>query len=339
MDSIKDKSVLITGATGLIGSNLVDRLMQSDIAKLIVTGRSKKKLESTFPEYVEDERFVVVEHDASTPYPEDIKDIDFIFHAAGPMERNIVMNYPVNVIMPNVLGTINTLEFLRNQEKETGRKGRAIIFSSVTVYNNPTKEDYVAVEEETSYAQSIDAATACYSESKRMSEVIAKAYVKQYGVDAVIARFSTVYGPTRNVPDTAFYEFIKKSIAGEDITVNSNAAPRRDNIYVDDAIEGLITITLKGKTGESYNISSNGEKGNYAAVDEIAECIVREASDCIQSLPIKVNYRELLEQRAPGMKLANNRIMKMEWCVKFSQNEGIRRTIISLSNSDNDSKR
>jgi nucleoside-diphosphate-sugar epimerase len=221
MDSIKDKSVLITGATGLIGSNLVDRLMQSDIAKLIVTGRSKKKLESTFPEYVEDERFVVVEHDASTPYPEDIKDIDFIFHTAGPTERNIVMNYPVNVILPNVLGTINTLEFLRNQEKETGRKGRAIIFSSVTVYNNPTKEDYVAVEEETSYAQSLDAATACYSESKRMSEVIAKAYVKQYGVDAVIARFSTVYGPTRNVPDTAFYEFIKKSIAGEDITVNS----------------------------------------------------------------------------------------------------------------------
>lgn len=322
MDSFKDKSVLITGATGLIGSNLVDRLMQSDIAKLIVTGRSKKKLESTFPEYVEDERFVVVEHDASTPYPEDIKDIDFIFHAAGPMERNIVMNYPVNVILPNVLGTINTLEFLRNQEKEIGRKGRAIIFSSVTVYNNPTKEDYVAVEEETSYAQSLDAATACYSESKRMSEVIAKSYVKQYGVDAVIARFSTVYGPTRNVPDTAFYEFIKKSIAGEDITVNSNAAPRRDNIYVDDAIEGLITITLKGKTGDSYNISSNGEEGNYVAIDEIAQIIAAMAAK-----NSKVLYKSIDKSNRNGLILDNSKLKRLGWSVKTTFNEGIIKTI------------
>lgn len=326
MDSIKDKSVLITGATGLIGSNLVDRLMQSDIAKLIVTGRSKKKLESTFHEYVEDERFVVVEHDASTPYPEDIKDIDFIFHAAGPMERNIVMNYPVNVILPNVLGTINTLEFLKNQEKETGRKGRAIIFSSVTVYNNPTKEDYVAVEEETSYAQSINAATACYSESKRMSEVIAKAYVKQYGVDAVIARFSTVYGPTRNVPDTAFYEFIKKSIAGEDITVNSNAAPRRDNIYVDDAIEGLITITIKGKTGESYNISSNGEKGNFAAVDEIAHVSARMAAR-----NSKVLFKSKVQSNKNGLKLDNSKLKQLGWCVRTGLDEGVLNTIKALS--------
>lgn len=204
METFKGKNILITGATGLIGSNLVDRLMQSDIAKLIVTGRSKKKLISTFPEYVGNDRFVVIEHDAATPYPDDIKNIDFIFHAAGPMERNIVMNYPVNVILPNVLGTINALEFMRNQEATTGRKGRAIIFSSVTVYNNPTKEDYVAVEEETSYAQSLDAETACYSESKRMSEVIAKAYAKQYGVDAVIARFSTVLAEQEMFPTQPF---------------------------------------------------------------------------------------------------------------------------------------
>ena len=325
MDSFKDKSVLITGATGLIGSNLVDRLMHSDIAKLIATGRSKKKLESTFPEYAGDERFVIVEHDASTPYPDGIKDIDFIFHAAGPMERNIVMNYPVSVILPNVLGTINALEFLKKQEKETGRKGRAIIFSSVTVYNPPQKEDYVVDEIETCYAQSLDAATACYSESKRISEVIAKAYVKQYEVDAVIARFSTVYGPTRNVPDTAFYEFIKKSIAGEDITVNSNVAPRRDNIYVDDAIEGLITITLRGKTGESYNISSNGELGNYAAVDEIAKAAIKQSGNVCN-----VNYKSIDQSNKAGLKLDNAKLKSLGWNVCYSLNEGVLNTIKSM---------
>lgn len=325
MDSFKDKSVLITGATGLIGSNLVDRLMQSDIAKLIATGRSKKKLESTFPEYAGNERFVIVEHDASTPYPDGIKDIDFIFHAAGPMERNIVMNYPVSVILPNVLGTINVLEFLKKQKVETGRMGRAIIFSSVTVYNNPSKDDYVAIENDTSFAQSLDAPTACYSESKRMSEVIAKSYVKQYGIDVVIARFSTVYGPTKNIPETAFYEFIRKSIAGEDITVNSNAAPRRDNIYVDDAINGLLTLTRYGEKGQSYNISSNGELGNYAAVDEIAQAAIKQSGNVCN-----VNYKSIDQSNKAGLKLDNAKLKSLGWNVCYSLNEGILNTIKSM---------
>ncbi len=325
MSGFENKTVLITGASGLIGSNLVDRLMQSDVAKLVVTGRSKSKLEKTFPEYVGNKVFQVIEQDASMPYPEEIKDVDYIFHAAGPMERNIVMNYPVSVILPNVLGTINTLEFLRKQEAETGRKGRAIIFSSVTVYNNPTKEDYVAVEDETNYAQSLDAPTACYSESKRMSEVIAKAYVKQFGVDAVIARFSTVYGPTRNVPDTAFYEFIKKSMAGEDIIVNSNAAPRRDNIYVDDAIAGLIALTLKGITGESYNISSNGELGNYAAVDEIAQIAAKVANQ-----GSVVNYKDKVDANKAGLIMENSKLKKLCWGIDYPMDEGILRTIDNL---------
>lgn len=329
MSGFENKTVLITGASGLIGSNLVDRLMQSGVAKLIVTGRSKSKLEKTFSEYSGNKVFQVIEHDASMPYPEEIRDVDYIFHAAGPMERIIVMNYPVSVILPNVLGTINTLEFLRKQEAETGRKGRAVIFSSVTVYNNPTREDYVAVEEETSYAQSLDAATACYSESKRMSEVLAKSYVKQYGVDAVIARFSTVYGPTRNVPDTAFYEFIKKSIAGEDITVNSNAAPRRDNIYVDDAIDGLITLTLYGQSGESYNISSNGDMNNYLAVDEIAKI-----TTMVDGNKSEVRYREQFNTKKTGMLLDNSKLKGLGWKVCVSQEEGIKRTIQSLNKAN-----
>lgn len=326
MSGFENKIVLITGASGLIGSNLVDRLMQSGVAKLIVTGRSKSKLEKTFPDYNGSKIFQVIEHDASMPYLEEIKNVDYIFHAAGPMERNIVMNYPVSVILPNVLGTIYALEFLRKQEVETGRKGRAIIFSSVTVYNNPTKKDYVAVENETSFAQSLDVASACYSESKRMSEVIAKSYVKQYGVDAVIARFSTVYGPTRNIPDTAFYEFVKKSIAGEDITVNSNTAPRRDNIYVDDAIDGLIDLTLKGKAGESYNISSNGELGNYAAVDEIAQMMTKVAGK-----GSKVIYTRNENSTKSGLKLNNDKLKGLGWQVNFSMEDGISESIKYLA--------
>lgn len=322
MRTFEGKNILVTGSTGLIGSNLVDRLMGMSPAKMIVTGRNRGKLESTFAEYISRSDFEIVQHDAAEPLPTTIKDIDFIFHAAGPMERDIVMNRPVDVVLPNILGTVNMLRFLQNQEMMTGRKGRMIVFSSVTVYNNPGVDNYDALEGDTSNAIPLDTPTSCYAESKRMSEVIARSYVKQYHVDAVIARFSTVYGPTRNIPDTAFYEFIKKSVSGEDIIVNSPAAPRRDNIYVDDAINGLICVALKGEKGEAYNISSGGTLGNYAAVDEIAM-----VAATVAGRGTKVSYRSEGGLKKGGMTLNNNKLRSLGWSVQYSLEQGIAETI------------
>lgn len=323
----KDKSVLVTGGTGLIGYNLVVRLIKEGCNKIYVTGRNYQKLEATFDSFV-DSRLVLFAHNASQPLPNEIKDVDYIFHAAGPMERDVVLNKPVDVILPNIIGTINCMEFLKEQEKTTGKKGRLVVFSSVTVYNNPTNEDYVATENITKYASMLDAQTACYSESKRMVEVIARAYSKQYNVDSVIARFSTVYGYTKNVPNTAFYEFINKAIVGEEIIVNSDAAPRRDNIYVDDAIEGLICIAQKGLTTEAYNISSGGNLGNYAAVDEIAQTVAH-----IASQGSVVTYKSKGNERMAGLMLNNEKLKKLGWNVHYSLNEGIKETIANFKNN------
>lgn len=214
------------------------------------------------------------------------------------------------------------MEFLGKQETLTGKKGRIIVFSSVTVYNNPGNDNFDAIESETTNAISLDAPTACYAESKRMSEVIARAYAKQYNTDIVFARFSTVYGPTRNVPDTAFYEFIKKSINGEDIIVNSNTAPRRDNIYVDDAIDGLICVALAGESDEAYNISSGGELGNYAAVDEIAKVVAE-----VAGMGSKVIFRTEGKSKKGGMTLNNNKLKSLGWSLCYSMEAGITETL------------
>jgi nucleoside-diphosphate-sugar epimerase len=322
MRTFEGKNILVTGSTGLIGSNLVDRLMGMSPAKMIVTGRNIGKLESTFAEYISRSDFEIVQHDAAEPLPTTIKDIDFIFHAAGPMERDIVMKRPVDVVLPNILGTVNMLRFLQNQDRAAGRKGRMIVFSSVTVYNNPGIDDYDALEDDTAHAIPLDVPTACYAESKRMSEVIARSYVKQYGVDAVIARFSTVYGPTKNIPDTAFYEFIRKSVAGEDIVINSPAAPRRDNIYVDDAIDGLMCIALLGEIGEAYNISSGGDLGNYAAIDEIARMAASVAGKGSQ-----VNYKMNEGMKKGGMTLNNSKLKSLGWTPRYSLEQRIAETI------------
>ena len=331
--SFKEKTILVTGATGLIGYNLVCRLLNEGAKKVYATGRSINKLRTTFEEYQSDV-LELIEHDAAAALPNSLHDIDFIFHAAGPMERDIVQNRPVDVILPNLIGLINCFEYLREQEILTGRKGRIIVFSSVTVYNNPTEDDYVATEDVTNYASSLDLAASCYSESKRMCEVIAKSYSKQYGIDAVIARFSTVYGYTINIPNTAFFEFINKALNGQDIVLNGIGMPRRDNIYVDDAIEGLLLIANKGISGESYNISSNGDKDNFAAVDEIAEQIAQEAATIQHKPAVKVIKPVSTDKRKPGLKLSNKKLKELGWEVKTQSKQGIASVIrLKLSNT------
>lgn len=326
---LKNKRILITGGTGLIGSNLAERLL-AEGCTLFVTGRNRQKLEVTFQKYLKSDKIYLVEHDASDPIPNNINDVDFIFHAAGPMERDVVMNKPVSVIMPNIVGTLNCLEFLRKQELELGKKGRLIVFSSVTVYANPTDDDYTAVETDTTHAISLDQPYACYAESKRMSEVIAQSYGRQFGVDIIIARFSTVYGFCKNIPNTAFFEFINKALAGENITLYGVGMPRRDNIYVDDAINGLITIAENGKAGEAYNISSDGDLGNFAAIDEIAEQIAEATAELQSTNPVAVLKPNDNCARKPGLKLSNNKLKELGWHVEVSHNEGLSMTISNI---------
>lgn len=327
MKLFENKTVLITGATGLLGSHLVKKLLEIEECQVVALGRKLAKLQEVFNDYHGVEKLTLMEGDVAEEMPQIDGGIDFIFHAASPIAGELIRNYPVSVIKPNIIGTINCLEFLKLQEEKIGKKGSMVIFSSATVYANTTDSDYVASEEKTSVADTLDAINAPYSESKRMAEVIARSYYKQYGVDVKIARFSYLYGYTKQAPSTAFYEFINKSLQGENLLLNSNGAPRRDNIYVDDAIDGLLCLCEKGNAGESYNISSGGDKGNYAAIDEIAFTIASVANNCVKDANIKVSFREESQSRKSGMILDNAKMRALGWEIRYSLCEGIEKTL------------
>jgi nucleoside-diphosphate-sugar epimerase len=326
MNIFAGKTILITGATGLIGSHLVKKLLEVTNCTIIALGRNMQKLQDVFKDYKNTGTLFLMEGDVSEKMPEFENDFDYIFHAAGPISGEVIRNYPVSVITPNIIGTINCLEYLKNRKKE-GHAGKMIVFSSATVYANPMNADCKVSESETSLADSLDAANAPYSESKRMSEVIAKSYFKQYGVEVIIARFSYLYGYSKLAPDTAFYEFVNKSLRGEDLVLNSNCAPRRDNIFVEDAVDGLLCICEKGNAGESYNISSGGDGDNFAAIDEIATTIAESANNLLENARIKVSFRETANERRPGFLLDNKKLKALGWNVNYSLRDGIEKTL------------
>lgn len=319
MNAFQNKRVLITGATGLLGSNLVEHCLSHGCSTVYAMGRNKKRLQETFGSR---NNLILIEHDIATPIPSELGQLDYIFHAASPISGAVITSSPVDVINANLQGTINCLEYLKKQ-----KSGRMVVFSSATVYAGSTKDILVATEDCTQHSIPIDSPNAPYAESKRMIEVIANAYTQQYGIEALIARFSYLYGYSPNAAGTAFYEFIFKALRGQSIIMNKRGLPRRDNIYIDDAVDALLCLCNAGAWGGTYNISSCGDGANYAAIDEIAETIAHEAN-LLNGTDIKVQYvSDAIVPRPEGMKLDNTKLKSFGWCIRTDLREGIKRTL------------
>jgi nucleoside-diphosphate-sugar epimerase len=333
MSSFKGKTVLVTGATGLVGGHLVEELMTMGDVQVIALSRNEQKLRNSFARYLEKPDFSYIAQDVSQPFDLRGKTVDVIFHAASPISGKTIANAPIDVIYPNIFGTINCLELLRNQKITCGRSGRIVLFSSATVYGNLSGKDIVVSEQDTVIASSLDSNNSPYSESKRMLEVIAQAYIKQHNVDAVIARPSYIYGTASSQPETAFFSFLDKIIASEDIVINNSGLARRDNIYIDDAVSGLLVVCEKGETGQAYNISSNAELGNFTAIDETAEIMTKIALDEF-GCSTKVFYSSgKSETRIPGIILKNTKLKSLGWQVTTSQADGIRKILAERMNA------
>ena len=325
MSYFSGKTVLITGATGLVGSHLVDELMAMNGVYVIALSHNEQKLINGFAAHLASPRFSYIVQDVSQPFNLNGKIVDVIFHAASPIAGKTIANTPLDVIYPNIFGTINCFNLLRNQRIASGESGRMVLFSSATVYGNLTSKDIVVSEKDTTIASSLSEQNSSYSESKRMIEVIAQAYIKQYNINTVIARPSYIYGTAVYKPETAFFSFLNKIAANENIVINNSGMARRDNIYIEDVVSGLFTICESGETGQVYNISSNTELGNFLAIDEIAELMVEIAKKEFDYSAKIIYSSNKAVTRVPGIILENAKLKSLGWKVATSQVDGIRK--------------
>jgi nucleoside-diphosphate-sugar epimerase len=331
---LNGKTVLITGATGLIGGHIVDGFMSMKNIYVVALSRSKFKLKKRFASYIGNKYFKYVARNVCEPFDlasigfaENNYSVDIIFHAASPISRKTIDELPVDVIKPNLFATQNLLDGLINQQYKTRINGRIIIFSSVAVYGGKFETDVKVIEDDTMYAERLESSNAPYAESKRMAEVMTQAYIKQYGVDAVITRPSYVYGSTMFPPETAVYEFINNVLSGKDIHLKNSGTSKRDNIYIDDVISALFTILIKGKTGHAYNISSGGELSNFAAIDELAEIVVHIANEKFARNIKILHETEKTLSRKPGVISDNTKLKSLGWTLRTSIADGLRDTI------------
>ncbi len=321
-NKLQKKTILISGASGLIASCFIDVLMRKNQnglnCKVYALGRNVEKAKTRFSPYWESNLFEFINHDINTPLEIDADTMDYVIHMASNTHPVAYATDPIGTVTTNIIGTYNMLDFA--VEHNTVR----FAFTSSNEIYGENRGDAEFFDEH--YCGYIDSNTmrAGYPESKRCGEALCQAYKKQKNLDIVIPRFTRSYGASMLMTDTkAISQFIRKGIAGEDIVLKSAGTQYYSYTYVADAVAGLLTVLLKGENGEAYNIADEpGDimlKDLAAAIAEVSRTkVVFELPDDVE----KAGYSTATKARLDGSKLK-----QLGWSMKYDVKSGIQRTV------------
>lgn len=257
-------NILVTGATGLVGSCVIEVLMSrpGKDYQVYASGRNEARAKERFREYEGDEAFHFIRYDVMEPLDSDI-DFDYIIHAASNASPNYFATKPVEVMKSNLNGVCNLLDYgLRHGLK------RLLFVSTGEVYGEG--DGRVFTEDYSGYVDPVSPRS-CYPSSKRAAETLCVAYSQEYGTDVVIARPSHIYGPNFTETDNRVYaQFIRNVLNGEDIVMKSTGSQYRSWCYVVDCASALMYILLKGENGQAYNVA---DASSNISIRDLAEMI------------------------------------------------------------------
>ena len=338
-----NKTICITGATGMLCSAVVDIIAllnkeKSAGIKLIIAGRNKEKTAARFDGLLQDGEYEFVSYDA-TKVGEYLPQADYYIHGASNADPAKMSTEPVETMLGNILGLKTVLD-----SAAISKGSRVLLISSGEIYGNPVAPDEVSLGDqqedvsegkgqyikentfkETDYGYvDILNPRACYPVSKRAAETLCASYYQEHGVDFVIARSCHAYGPGITPADSrATAAFTRNAASGKDIVMKSAGEQIRSYCYTLDSAAALLTILIHGKNGEAYNISN---KDSIVSIREIAEEIAAAAG-------VKVVFEnpEDAEKKSynmmKGSALDSSRLEALGWTAKFDLKSGVKATL------------
>ena len=315
IELLKGKSILITGATGMLGVMLIDALMAFKDVTVFAVGRDKEKAYNRLGEYFDNQFFRFIEQDVRNPFDSNLK-VDYIIPAASNTHPLAYSQYPIETIMINIKGAENALDL-------ACKCGGTVVYTSTNeVYGNALGDEVFV--EEYNGRLNLSNARSCYNESKRTAESLCQSYIAERGAKVKIARLCRVFGPTMLMSDSkASSQFIKKAIEGEDIILKSKGDQYYSYTYVADAVVGLLVVLINGAIGVPYNISS--EKTNVHLKDFAQLCAEACGKKVVFELPSEAEQRGF--SIASQAILSNERIKGIGYMPHYTMKDAIQRTI------------
>lgn len=249
------KTIFITGGTGFFGKWLLNTFIHINTEqglknKAIVLTRNKQKFLSTFSEFERDD-ISFIEGDVSNfNFPEG--KIDYIIHAATDADMNLNIDQPLLMYDTIVNGTKRVLELAREKKVIS-----VLLTSSGAVYGDQP-QNITHVSEEFMGAPHTLAANSSYGEGKRVAEMLAGIYYRQFNVPSKVARCYAFAGPYLPLDGTfAFGNFLQNVIDAKEIIIKGDGTPRRSYLYAADLAIWLWSILFKGTNNRVYNVGSD----------------------------------------------------------------------------------
>lgn len=324
-EKFRNKTILVTGATGRLGMYFVEAINKADIdwnlnLTIIAMARSEEKLKEVFGQTLELPNIKIMIQDIIEPITYD-GPVHYIFHTAGAASPMDFTQSPVDTLWGHVQGTRNILELAREKKSE-----RVFYVSTVETYGEWKSED--GIKETDCGPMHCDNARACYPEAKRLCETMLASYEAQYGIDYVGVRMCHTFGPGISLYDgRAFAEFIRDVLEGKDIVLQTDGSAMRTYTYVADAIGAMLLAFTKGKD-KYYNIAN---LDNLISIRDLANLIA--SLDPKQK--VKVQYASDTEQKLKYLPfklgiMNVDRIMNLGWRPQVGIEDAFKYTIESF---------
>ncbi len=328
IEQLKNKTVLVTGATGLIGSLCVKSLLNIEKSKhidlkVVAWARSSNKAENVFKGYMDADNFSCVYCDISD-IPELPDKIDYIIHTASATASKYFVSNPVETIQTALNGTNNILKIAQEKNVEA-----MIYLSSLEVYGTPDASKENISENDYGYIDPLNPRSS-YSEGKRMVECLCSSYASEYGVNVKIARLSQTFGAGVEYNDgRVFAEFARCAIEKKDIVLHTMGNTVRTYCYTADAVTAIFKILFCGETGRAYNVTN---RDTACSIKEMAELVCKTFSNSKINVKIEIPKDLASFGYNPEMiiKINPTLLEHLGWNAHFSLDQMYVRTVRSM---------
>jgi UDP-glucuronate decarboxylase len=289
--NFEDQTILITGATGLIGKYLVFSILAlakkiNIECRVIAQGRSREKLEDIFKENIDNNNLIIWENNLKSELNPPQK-IDYIIHTASPTASKDFINEPIEVIDSIYASTLNILKLSKLQQIKS-----CVYLSSMEIYGQ-INEDIPVKEEDCGKIDLLDSRSS-YPQAKRIAELLCAASAKEKDIPVKIARLSMVYGPGMQINDKRVLNyFINQIIIKQPIILQTKGKSKASVLYIRDAIRGIFKLLFSNRNGEAFNLAN---PSNYYSIFEMANIAAEVGNISVQfeqnKSPKKSQYRK-----------------------------------------------